>query len=62
MDKIVASNKADNDSGPTFIYTYIPLTNEQKHAPNVVELKEDIFYEQPTDFEFSTDNPTIPKD
>ena len=29
--------------GPIFIYTYIPLSSNQKQADNVVQLKEDVF-------------------
>lgn len=35
-----ANNKAE---GPTYIYCYIPLNEQQKHAPNVEILKSDIF-------------------
>lgn len=29
--------------GPIFVYTYIPLNQEQENAPNVIKLKEDPF-------------------
>jgi hypothetical protein len=42
------SNKSDQTAtGPAFIYTYVPLNNEQKEAPNVQLLQEDIFYVNP---------------
>jgi hypothetical protein len=42
------NNRADNAaSGPAFVYCYIPLNAEQKQAPNVQILQEDIFYVEP---------------
>ena len=39
-----ALQKMDNDKegaeGPTFIYCYVPLNEEQKHAPNILEVDE----------------------
>ena len=60
MDKISNANKSNAATGPTFIYTYIPLNAEQKHAPNVHELTEDIFYVKPPDFKFDTNSETVP--
>lgn len=33
--------KATKKEGPIFIYTYVPLNNEQKYAPNVRTLDKD---------------------
>jgi hypothetical protein len=42
------NNKTDTGAqGPAFIYTYVPLNAEQKQAPNVQLLQEDIFYVNP---------------
>ena len=60
MDKISTANKSNAATGPAFIYTYIPLNAEQKHAPNVHELTEDIFYVKPPDFKFDTNSETVP--
>lgn len=32
-----------NDTGPAFIYAYVPLSKEQEQAPNVEQIPEDIF-------------------
>ena len=46
MAKINSENENAIAKGPIFIYTYVPLNAEQEHAPNVVELKEDIFLDK----------------
>ena len=60
VDKINAQNLNKANSGPIFIYTYIPLNAEQKAAPNTFELTEDIFkddIDRPIIFD---DSPTLP--
>lgn len=47
VEKITAANRVNNNTGPIFIYTYIPLNEAQKAAPNAFELKEDIFLDSP---------------
>lgn len=46
-----AITKIDEDNstkeGPIFVYTYVPLNEEQEKAPNVKKLKEDIFKTPP---------------
>lgn len=44
MGKINAENTDDTAKGPAFIYCYIPLNEQQKHAPNVKILDSDIFF------------------
>ena len=63
MERINALNKTDINNGPTFIYTYVPLNTEQVQATNVIELKEDIFYVKPAEFQFDKEfNPqTLPE-
>lgn len=34
---------ADTKEGPVYIYTYVPLNDEEQNAPNVVKLDRDIF-------------------
>lgn len=46
MSKINNENENNIAKGPIFIYTYVPLNAEQEHAPNVVQLKEDIFLDK----------------
>lgn len=46
MSKINSENKSAIAKGPIFIYTYVPLNAEQEHAPNVIQLKEDIFLDK----------------
>lgn len=60
MEKINNANKQNTATGPIFIYTYIPLNAEQKHAPNVFELTEDIFYVPSPELKFDTESPTLP--
>lgn len=38
-------NETDDkrDSGPRYIYCHVPLNNEEKNAPNVIELEENPF-------------------
>lgn len=36
-------NKDTTTEGPAFIYSYIPLSDEQKHADNIKELDHDPF-------------------
>lgn len=50
--------KQNTNTGPIFIYSYVPLNQEQRHAPNVQELKEDIFFVSPPELKFS--DPTTP--
>lgn len=35
--------------GPVFIYSHIPLNNQQKHAPDAIELKNNPFLKQEED-------------
>ena len=56
MEKLNAQHRNKAATGPIFIYTYAPLNEAQKHAPNVQLLQEDIFldkhdYEPPVTFE-----------
>lgn len=44
MGKVTDANRVNAATGPIFIYSYVPLNAEQRHAPNVQELTEDIFY------------------
>lgn len=44
MNRLNDANKDDATIGPAFIYSYVPLTIDQQHAPNVQTLTEDIFY------------------
>lgn len=48
MEKLSAQNRNKTVSGPIFVYSYIPLNEAQKAAPNVVMLEEDIFLDKPT--------------
>ena len=43
LQKVLNDHGSDKKSGPAFIYTYIPLTEEEKHADNVKELDHDPF-------------------
>ena len=43
LQKLLSDNNEDRKSGPAFIYTYIPLTEEEKHADNVEVLEHDPF-------------------
>lgn len=43
MNKINEQNEDKTKQGPAFIYTYIPLNENQKHAENVQEETEDVF-------------------
>lgn len=43
MQRVTETNNNNKPEGPTYIYCYIPLNEQQKHAPNVEILKEDIF-------------------
>lgn len=49
MMKVNEANKTLNTDGPTFIYTYIPLNEQQMQAPNVRVEEKDIFL-QTVDF------------
>ncbi len=44
---ITAINKmqgmSGNREGPVFIYTYVPLDDQQEHAPNVRRTSNDVF-------------------
>jgi len=51
LEKHNANQKDDIQTGPAFIYTYIPLSVEQAAAPNVFQLEEDIFLDKPEDVE-----------
>lgn len=51
-------NKQAANTGPIFIYSYVPLNQEQRHAPNVQELKEDIFFVKPPELKLS--DPSTP--
>lgn len=35
--------------GPVFIYSHVPLNNQQKHAPDAIELKNNPFLKQEED-------------
>jgi hypothetical protein len=54
LSKIQENQKRTTD-GPIFIYSYVPLNNEQQQAPNVHKLETDIFYVPPK-FNFSEDS------
>lgn len=41
LDKVISGG--DTRSGPAFIYTYVPLNEQERNAPNVVELNHDPF-------------------
>ena len=41
LDKVIAGG--GERSGPVFIYTYVPLNEQEANAPNVVELTKDPF-------------------
>lgn len=45
LNALISANKKDNieSNGPIFIYSYIPLTKEEKAAPNVKTLTKDPF-------------------
>ena len=43
LQKLLSDNGENQKSGPAFIYTYIPLTEEEKHADNVEVLNSDPF-------------------
>jgi hypothetical protein len=49
MDRLKANKSEQTATGPMFIYTYVPLNEQQKQAPNVQLLQEDIFYVNPID-------------
>jgi hypothetical protein len=51
-------NKQTANTGPIFIYSYVPLNQEQRHAPNTQELKEDIFFVPPTELKLSDPSST----
>ena len=38
---------AANKTGPVFIYSYVPLNNEQKFAPNIALIQEEDIPEEP---------------
>ena len=42
LDKVITSDNKE-DSGVIFVYTYVPLTEEESHADNVVKLNHDPF-------------------
>lgn len=48
MEKLSAQNRNKAATGPIFVYTYIPLNEAQKAAPNVAMLQEDVFLDKPT--------------
>jgi hypothetical protein len=43
LQKLLSDNNEDRKSGPAFIYTYVPLTDEEKNADNVEVLDHDPF-------------------
>lgn len=43
LQKLLSDNSEDRKSGPAFIYTYVPLTDNEKHADNVEVLDHDPF-------------------
>lgn len=43
LQKLLSDNNEDRKSGPAFIYTYVPLTDNEKHADNVEVLDHDPF-------------------
>lgn len=43
LQKVLNEHAGDTKSGPAFIYTYVPLTEEEKHADNVEVLDNDPF-------------------
>lgn len=49
MNKINEQNEDKTKQGPAFIYTYIPLNDNQKHADNVRAENKDIFLKEEDD-------------
>lgn len=43
LQKLLSENNGDQKSGPAFIYTYIPLNENEMHADNVEVLDSDPF-------------------
>lgn len=43
LQKVLNEHAGEKKSGPAFIYTYVPLTEEEKHADNVEVLDNDPF-------------------
>ena len=43
LQKVLNDHAGDKKSGPAFIYTYVPLTENEQHADNVEVLNHDPF-------------------
>ena len=43
LQKVLNEHAGDKKSGPAFIYTYVPLTENEQHADNVEVLDRDPF-------------------
>jgi hypothetical protein len=43
LQKVLNEHAGDKKSGPAFVYMYVPLTEEEKHADNVEVLDHDPF-------------------
>jgi len=43
LSKLLDKSEGVDRSGPTYIYTYVPLAEEEKNADNVEELENDPF-------------------
>lgn len=43
LQKVLNEHAGDKKSGPAFIYTYVPLTENEQHADNVEVLDHDPF-------------------
>lgn len=46
LQKLTEKTDKINENGPKFIYTYIPLNEQQKQADNVIVLNNDPFLKQ----------------
>ena len=49
LQKVLNEHAGDKKSGPAFIYTYVPLTENEQHADNVEVLDHDPFLKTVSD-------------
>lgn len=49
LQKVLNEHAGDKKSGPAFIYTYVPLTDNEQHADNVEVLDHDPFFKTVSD-------------
>ena len=49
LQKVLNEHAGDKKSGPAFIYTYVPLTDNEQHADNVEVLDHDPFLKTVSD-------------